>query len=63
MWLIGTALVVGYYAGLGWLLGGALGLALGCALAAVILGVIEPGLRTASGPVPPRAQRRPLPRR
>ena len=59
MQLVGTALVVGYYTGLGWLLGGALGLALGCALAAVALGVIAPALRVEGGPVPSR----PRPRR
>ena len=63
MRLVGTALVLGYYAGLGWLLGGPLGLALGCVPAAVVLGVIAPALRVASGPVPPRSQRRPLPQR
>ena len=61
MRLAGTVLVLGYYAGLGWLLGGPLGLALGCVPAAVILGVIEPALRVASGPAPSR--RRPRPRR
>ena len=50
MRLVGTALVLGYYA------------ALGCVPAAVVLGVIEPALQVVSGPVPPRP-RRPLPRR
>ena len=58
----GTALVLGYYAALGWLLGGSTGLALGCVPAAVVLGVIEPAQQVVSGPVPPRS-RRPLPRR
>jgi hypothetical protein len=63
MRLAATALVLGYYAALGWLLGGSTGLVLGCVPAAVVLGVIEPALRVVSGPVSPRPRRRSLPRR
>ncbi len=49
MRLAGTALVIGYYTGLGWLLGGPLGLALGCVPAAVVLGIMEPALGAAGG--------------
>ena len=54
MRLVGTAMVVGYYVGLGWLLGRPLGLGLACIPAAVVLGIIEPALRIASGPASSR---------